>query len=84
MIHNKKKIVLTVPKVLTSAIFITLGFIIWCGLMNERFPSCETADGQNITKPEMNIKTHGFYTQMGVSQFGGWSSFATCKFKLIH
>lgn len=63
--------------VLSSAILITLGFIRWCGLMNERFPSCETADGQNITKPEFKIKTTGFYAQMGVSQFGGWSSFAT-------
>lgn len=25
----------------------------------------------------MQIKTNGFYTHMGVSQFGGWSSFAT-------
>ena len=63
--------------VLSSAIFITLGFIRWCGLMNQRFPSCDTADGQNITKSEVKIKTNGFYTQMGVSQFGGWSSFAT-------
>lgn len=63
--------------VLTSAIFITLGFIVWCGLMNERFPSCNTADGQNITKSDVKIRTNGFYTQMGVSQFGGWSSFAT-------
>lgn len=62
---------------LTSAIFITLGFIVWCGIMNERFPSCETADGQNITRAEVKIRTNGFYTQMGVSQFGGWSSFAT-------
>lgn len=62
---------------LTSAIFITLGFIVWCGLMNERFPSCDSADGLNITKPDVMIRTNGFYTQMGVSQFGGWSSFAT-------
>lgn len=63
--------------VLASAIFITLGFIIWCGLMNERFPSCETADGNNITKPEMNIHTRGFYNEMGLAQFGGWALFAT-------
>lgn len=63
--------------VLTSAILITLGFIVWCGLMNERFPSCETADGQNFTKAEINIKTNGFYNQMGIAQFGGWCSFAT-------
>ncbi|CRK89272.1 CLUMA_CG003031, isoform A [Clunio marinus] len=63
--------------ILTSAIFITLGFIIWCGLMNERFPSCDTADGQNITKSDVNINTIHFYTHMGIAQFGGWSSFAT-------
>lgn len=68
---------LSCTMVLLSAIFITLGFIIWCGIMNERFPSCDTADGQNITKAEVKIRTNGFYTQMGVSQFGGWSSFAT-------
>jgi hypothetical protein len=58
--------------VLASAIFITLGFIVWCGLMNERFPSCETADGQNITKSEVKIKTTGFYNEMGTAQFGAW------------
>lgn len=68
---------LSCAMVLSSAILITLGFIRWCGLMNERFPSCDTADGQNITKTEVKIRTNGFYTQMGVSQFGGWSSFAT-------
>jgi hypothetical protein len=44
--------------------------------MNERFPTCDIADGQNITKPQISINTNGFYTQMGVAQFGGWSSFA--------
>lgn len=63
--------------VLASSIFITLGFIIWCGLMNERFPSCQTADGQNITKPDVLIQTAGFYNGMGVAQFGSWGIFAT-------
>lgn len=63
--------------VLTSAIFITLGFIVWCGVMNERFPSCEIADGQNITKSAVKIRTNGFYNEMGLAQFGGWASFAT-------
>jgi hypothetical protein len=63
--------------VLASAIFITLGFIVWCGLMNERFPSCETADGQNITKSEVKIRTNGFYNEIGLAQFGAWGSFAT-------
>ena len=35
------------------------------------------ADGQNITKPDVNIKTTGFYTEMGTAQFGAWGSFAT-------
>lgn len=61
---------------LMSAIFITLGFIVWCGLMNERFPTCDVADGQNITKTDININTKGFYMHMGVAQFGGWSCFA--------
>lgn len=69
--------ILNCTMVLASAIFITLGFIIWCGLMNERFPSCEIADGQNITKPEVNIHTRGFYNEMGLAQFGGWALFAT-------
>ncbi|KAG5670583.1 hypothetical protein PVAND_000835 [Polypedilum vanderplanki] len=62
--------------VLASAIFITLGFIVWCGLMNERFPSCETADGQNITKSEVKIRTNGFYNEIGLAQFGAWATFA--------
>lgn len=45
--------------------------------MNERFPSCDLADGQNITKTEVNVKTKGFYNEMGLAQFGGWALFAT-------
>lgn len=69
--------ILNCAMVLASSIFITLGFIVWCGLMNERFPSCEIADGQNITKSELNIHTRGFYNEMGLAQFGGWVLFAT-------
>lgn len=64
--------------ILGCSIVITLGFIRWCGLMNARFPSCAIADGQNITKSDVQINTKGFYTEMGVSQFGGWALFATC------
>uniref|UniRef100_U5EVG9 Putative conserved plasma membrane protein n=1 Tax=Corethrella appendiculata TaxID=1370023 RepID=U5EVG9_9DIPT len=59
---------------LISAIMITLGFIEWCSDMTQRFPSCETADGQNITSEA--ISTSGFYIEMGTAQFGAWSSFA--------
>ncbi|XP_053698064.1 transmembrane protein 179 [Sabethes cyaneus] len=60
-----------------SAIMITLGFIAWCGEMTERFPSCAIADGQNITNPELNVQTSGFYIELGTVQFGAWASFAT-------
>ncbi|XP_055549396.1 transmembrane protein 179 [Wyeomyia smithii] len=60
-----------------SAIMITLGFMAWCSEMIERFPSCAIADGQNITNPELNVVTSGFYIEMGTIQFGAWASFAT-------
>lgn len=60
-----------------AAIIITLGFMTWCGDMTERFPSCEVADGQNITNVELDITTSGFYIEMGTAQFGAWASFAT-------
>lgn len=40
------------------------------------FFRCETAAGQNITKPEDHVNTSGFYFEMGIAQFGAWSSFA--------
>lgn len=52
-----------------SAIFITLGFIVWCDGMTERFPSCETAAGQNIIRGDTEkINTSGFYVEMGTTQ----------------
>lgn len=51
-----------------SAIMITLGFIVWCSDMTERFPSCEIAAGQNITREEEKIDTSGFYVEMGTAQ----------------
>ncbi|CAD7084691.1 unnamed protein product [Hermetia illucens] len=60
-----------------SAIMITLGFIVWCSDMTERFPSCEIAAGQNITREEEKIDTSGFYVEMGTAQFGAWGAFAT-------
>lgn len=61
--------------VVLAAIMITLGFIVWCSDMTQRFPSCDIADGQNITT-NGNISTSGFYIEMGTAQFGAWSSFA--------
>lgn len=62
--------------VLIAAFLITLGFIVWCSGMTQRFPSCEIAAGQNITKTDDQIDTTGFYMEMGTAQFGAWASFA--------
>lgn len=52
-----------------SAIMVTLGFIVWCDGMTERFPSCETAAGQNIIHGgQDHIDTSGFYIEMGTAQ----------------
>ncbi|KAH8330883.1 hypothetical protein KR067_008653 [Drosophila pandora] len=52
-----------------SAIFITLGFIVWCDGMTERFPSCEISAGQNIIRGDTEkINTSGFYIEMGTTQ----------------
>ncbi|XP_037940926.1 transmembrane protein 179 [Teleopsis dalmanni] len=60
-----------------SAIMITLGFIVWCDGMTERFPSCETSAGQNIIHGDtQNLDTSEFYIEMGTAQFGAWGSFA--------
>ncbi|XP_017113565.1 transmembrane protein 179 [Drosophila elegans] len=60
-----------------SAIFITLGFIVWCDGMTERFPSCAISAGQNIIRGDTEkINTSGFYIEMGTTQFGAWGSFA--------
>ncbi|EDV94972.1 transmembrane protein 179 [Drosophila grimshawi] len=75
-----------------SAIFITLGFIVWCDGISERFPSCETAAGQNIILGDKEkINTSGFYIEMGTTQFGAWGAFAIsvgigviALLKLIH
>lgn len=52
-----------------SSIMITLGFIVWCDSMTERFPTCEITAGQNIIYGDMDhINTSGFYIEMGTAQ----------------
>lgn len=58
---------------LIAAIFVTLGFMTWCGCMTKRFPSCELAAGNDIDKAD-GINTTNFHIEMGVAQFGTWSS----------
>ncbi|CAK1583920.1 unnamed protein product [Parnassius mnemosyne] len=60
----------------TAACIVTLGFMTWCQIIVERFPSCEDAAGQDIDKRD-KISTHGFYIEMGTAQFGAWGAFAT-------
>ncbi|KAG8223233.1 hypothetical protein J437_LFUL003584 [Ladona fulva] len=52
---------------LVAALMITLGFIVWCKYMTERFPSCEIAAGNSIDKQD-GIETFGFYIEMGTAQ----------------
>lgn len=59
-----------------AALMITLGFMVWCQNMTERFPSCELAAGQAIDEAD-GINTTRFYIQLGTAQFGIWGSFAT-------
>lgn len=59
-----------------AAIMITLGFMVWCGVMTERFPSCELAAGQAIDQAD-RINTSHFYIELGAAQFGVWGSFTT-------
>ncbi|XP_041969546.1 transmembrane protein 179 [Aricia agestis] len=61
---------------ISAAVMVTLGFMTWCDNIVERFPSCEDVSGQDIDKKD-NIKTHGFYIELGSAQFGAWGAFAT-------
>lgn len=58
---------------LIAAVMITLGFMTWCQCMTKRFQSCELAAGNDIDK-EDGIDTSGFHIELGVAQFGAWSS----------
>lgn len=49
------------------ALMVTLGFMVWCQNMTQRFPSCEMAAGQAIDIQD-GIDTSGFYIQLGTAQ----------------
>lgn len=52
-----------------SSIMITLGFIVWCDGMTERFPTCGITAGQPIIHANTeNIDNSGFYIEMGTAQ----------------
>lgn len=75
-----------------SATIITLGFMTWCECMTKKFQSCELAAGNEIDKAD-GLNTTGFHIELGVAQFGSWSSlsvwvglsvFATLKLLRYH
>lgn len=52
-----------------SSVMITLGFIVWCDAMTERFPTCEVTAGQNIIHGNTeNLDNSRFYIEMGTAQ----------------
>lgn len=60
---------------LTAALFITLGFNVWCGEMTRRFENCADATENDIDRAE-GIDPKGFFMQMFTAQFGIWLSWA--------
>jgi len=61
---------------LTAALFITLGFDTWCGVMTKRFEKCVDATENDIDRAD-GVNPNGFYMQMFTAQFGVWLSWAT-------
>ena len=66
---------ITVSMTLTAALFITLGFNVWCGEMTRRFENCADATENDIDRAE-GIDPKGFFMQMFTAQFGIWLSWA--------
>jgi len=66
---------------LTAALFVTLGFKIWCEEMTRRFENCQDAVGNPIDKSD-GIDSSDFFNQMFTAQFGIWMSF-TVWFTLL-
>jgi len=67
---------------LTAALFVTLGFKVWCEEITKRFENCSDAVGSNTIDKEENIDTNDFFNQMFTAQFGIWISF-TVWFTLL-
>ena len=77
---------------LTAALFITLGFNIWCGEMTRRFENCADATENDIDRAEgidpkgffmqvmvvmiIVMAMMGLFMQMFTAQFGIWLSWA--------
>lgn len=58
-----------------AALMITLGFMVWCRDMTERFPSCEIAAGNAFDRQD-GIDTSNFHIEIAAAQFGAWASMA--------
>eukprot|EP00096_Caligus_rogercresseyi_P008423 TRINITY_DN2718_c0_g1_i1.p1 TRINITY_DN2718_c0_g1~~TRINITY_DN2718_c0_g1_i1.p1 ORF type:complete len:299 (-),score=125.81 TRINITY_DN2718_c0_g1_i1:427-1323(-) len=58
---------------LAAALFVTLGFKVWCDEITLRFEKCSDATGNDIDKKDA-IDSSGFFLQMFTAQFGIWMS----------
>uniref|UniRef100_A0A0K2UVT5 Uncharacterized protein n=1 Tax=Lepeophtheirus salmonis TaxID=72036 RepID=A0A0K2UVT5_LEPSM len=61
---------------LAAALFVTLGFKVWCDEITLRFEKCSDATGNDIDKKDA-IDSSGFFLQMFTAQFGIWMCFTT-------
>lgn len=66
---------------LTAALFVTLGFKVWCEEMTRRFENCQDAVGNPIDKAD-GIDSSDFFNEIFTAQFGIWMSF-TVWFTLL-
>lgn len=60
--------------VFVTAIMVSGGFKAWCDAVTQRFSSCDYASLTQLFPQDTNIKTYGFYIEIGTAQFGAWCS----------
>ncbi|XP_043204387.1 transmembrane protein 179-like isoform X1 [Amphibalanus amphitrite] len=56
---------------LVAALFVTLGYEVWCDNITKRFATCSDATQNQIDVAD-NIDTANFYLEIGMAQFGAW------------
>lgn len=56
---------------LVAALFVTLGYEVWCDNITKRFATCSDATENQIDASD-GIDTANFYLEIGMAQFGAW------------
>ncbi|XP_037090682.1 transmembrane protein 179-like isoform X2 [Pollicipes pollicipes] len=56
---------------LAAALFVTLGYEVWCNNITKRFATCSDATQNEIDAADQ-IDTTNFYLEIGMAQFGAW------------